>query len=170
MWAPCCIRARSCFRPRWPAADASVAAGFLAAVAAGYEAMIRIGLPIQPTHFGRGFQSTATCGGFGAAVAAHVCSSRARRTRAARSPRALGLSRLSRAASRSSSVRLDGQAHPCGSAPPRNGVAAALLVRHGFSGPTDIIEGSNGFARAYADALHLGHHQGPRPTIFCCVA
>ena len=43
---------------------------FIAAVAAGYEAMIRIGLSIQPTHFGRGFQSTATCGGFGAAVAA----------------------------------------------------------------------------------------------------
>ena len=43
---------------------------FLAAVAAGYEAMIRIGLSIQPTHFRRGFQSTATCGGFGAAVAA----------------------------------------------------------------------------------------------------
>jgi hypothetical protein len=38
---------------------------FLAAVAAGYEAMIRIGLSIQPTHFRRGFQSTATCGGFG---------------------------------------------------------------------------------------------------------
>src|SRR4029077_5180347 len=43
---------------------------FAAAVVAGYEAMIRIGLSIQPTHFKRGFQSTATCGGFGAAVAA----------------------------------------------------------------------------------------------------
>jgi hypothetical protein len=45
-------------------------AEYLAAVAAGYEAMICIGLSIQPTHFRRGFQSTATCGGFGAAVAA----------------------------------------------------------------------------------------------------
>jgi len=43
---------------------------FIAAVAAGYEAMIRIGLAIQPSHFQRGFQSTATCGGFGSAVAA----------------------------------------------------------------------------------------------------
>ena len=43
---------------------------FIAAVAAGYEAMIRVGLSIQPTHFHRGFQSTATCGGFGAAVTA----------------------------------------------------------------------------------------------------
>ncbi len=42
----------------------------LAAIAAGYENMIRIGLAIQPSHFRRGFQSTATCGGFGAATAA----------------------------------------------------------------------------------------------------
>jgi len=35
---------------------------FVAAVAAGYEAMIRIALAIQPSHFQRGFQSTATCG------------------------------------------------------------------------------------------------------------
>jgi 2-methylcitrate dehydratase PrpD len=40
------------------------------AAAAGYETMIRIGLAIQPSHFRRGFQSTATCGAFGAAVAA----------------------------------------------------------------------------------------------------
>src|SRR5579883_2803324 len=53
-------------------ADETGASGkdFVAAVAAGYEAMIRIGLSLQPTHFRRGFQSTATCGGFGAAVAA----------------------------------------------------------------------------------------------------
>ena len=42
----------------------------LTAIAAGYENMIRIGLAIQPSHFKRGFQSTATCGGFGAATAA----------------------------------------------------------------------------------------------------
>jgi len=34
-----------------------------------------------------------------------------------------------------------------------SGVTAALLVREGFSGPTDILEGSNGFARAYADGF-----------------
>src|SRR5579863_9063713 len=45
---------------------------FLAAVAAGYEVMIRIALAIQPSHFQRGFQSTSTCGGFGAATAAAI--------------------------------------------------------------------------------------------------
>lgn len=33
-----------------------------------------------------------------------------------------------------------------------SGVAAALLVFNGFSGPNDILEGTNGFARAYADS------------------
>src|SRR5262249_21078929 len=34
----------------------------------------------------------------------------------------------------------------------QSGVAAALLTQAGFGGPVDIIEGSGGFARAYADA------------------
>jgi len=33
----------------------------LAAVVAGYETIIRIGLSLQPGHFRRGFQSTGTC-------------------------------------------------------------------------------------------------------------
>ena len=32
-----------------------------------------------------------------------------------------------------------------------SGVAAALLVAQGYSGPVDIIEGAGGFARAYTD-------------------
>ena len=33
----------------------------------------------------------------------------------------------------------------------QSGVAAALLAKHGFTGPADILEGAGGFARAYAD-------------------
>ena len=66
-----CIPDQSCSRRRLQVAGNASGGDFIAAVAAGYlEAMIRIGLSIQPTHFRRGFQSTATCGGFGAAVAA----------------------------------------------------------------------------------------------------
>jgi len=43
---------------------------FITAVIAAYEAMIRIALSVQPSHFKRGFHSQATCGVFGAAVAA----------------------------------------------------------------------------------------------------
>jgi len=39
----------------------------LAAVVAGYETTIRIGLAMQPSHFKRGFQSTGTCNVFGTA-------------------------------------------------------------------------------------------------------
>src|SRR5215831_11954032 len=42
----------------------------LAAVVAGYESIIRIGLSVQPHHFRRGFQSTGTCDVFGTAVVA----------------------------------------------------------------------------------------------------
>src|SRR5262249_24088645 len=42
----------------------------VAAVTAGYESAIRVGLAVQPAHFRRGFQSTGTCVGFGTPAAA----------------------------------------------------------------------------------------------------
>ena len=126
---------------------------FIAAVAAGYEAMIRIGLSIQPTHFHRGFQSTATCGGFGAAVAASRLLFSRDSAMDQRIAEAIGM-----VASFSGGLT---QFYQSGSTVKRihaaraseSGVAAALLVGSGFSGPTDILEGSNGFARAYADGF-----------------
>ena len=152
MSAPCCIPAQSCFLPRSPCANAS-GGEFLAAVAAGYEAMIRIGLSIQPTHFRRGFQSTATCGGFGAAVAASRLLFADERDSGRRIAESIGLvasfsGGLTQFYQSGSTVK---RIHAARAA--ENGVAAALLAAQGFSGPTDILEGSNGFARAYADAF-----------------
>ena len=126
---------------------------FLAAVAAGYEAMIRIGLSIQPTHFHRGFQSTATCGGFGAAVAASRLLFAGKSDAGRRIAETVGLvasfsGGLTQFYQSGSTVK---RIHAARAA--ENGVAAALLTAHGFSGPTDILEGSNGFARAYADGF-----------------
>jgi 2-methylcitrate dehydratase PrpD len=126
---------------------------FLAAVAAGYEAMIRIGLSIQPTHFRRGFQSTSTCGGFGAAVAASRLLFAGTSDADRHIAEAIGIvasfsGGLTQFYQSGSTVK---RIHAARAA--ENGVTAALLVREGFSGPTDIIEGSNGFARAYADAF-----------------
>jgi 2-methylcitrate dehydratase PrpD len=128
-------------------------AEFLAAVAAGYEVMIRIGLSIQPTHFRRGFQSTATCGGFGAAVAAAQLLFAGNVNSQSRIAETIGLvasfsGGLTQFYKSGSTVK---RIHAARSA--ENGVTAALLVQHGFSGPADIIEGENGFARAYADAF-----------------
>jgi 2-methylcitrate dehydratase PrpD len=127
--------------------------GFIAAVAAGYEAMIRIGLSIQPSHFRRGFQSTATCGGFGAAVAASRLLFGRDAAAAQRIAETIGLvasfsGGLTQFYQSGSTVK---RIHAARAA--ESGVTAALLVGKGFSGPTDILEGSNGFARAYADAF-----------------
>jgi len=128
---------------------------FLAAVAAGYEAMIRIGLALQPSHFQRGFQSTATCGGFGAAVAAARLAFNAEPAADRRIAASIGLAAsfaggLTQFYKSGSTVK---RIHAARAA--ENGVAAALLARQGFGGPEDILEGANGFARAYADASDL---------------
>ena len=122
----------------------------LAAIAAGYENMIRIALSIQPTHFRRGFQSTATCGGFGAATAA-ACLLFTGKDRATRIAETLGLvasfsGGLTQFYHSGSTVKRIHAAHAAG-----EGVHAALLAEAGFSGPADILEGKDGFARAYAD-------------------
>jgi 2-methylcitrate dehydratase PrpD len=122
----------------------------LAAVVAGYEVTIRVGLALQPSHFKRGFQSTGTCNGFGTAAAAgrHLLDGR---DRARRIGEAQGLAGGDAGGvaqfyySGASAKRIQA-AHAA-----ESGVAAALLAGEGFSGPVDIIEGAGGFARAYAD-------------------
>ena len=122
----------------------------LAAVVAGYEVTIRVGLSVQPGHFQRGFQSTGTCDVFGTAAAAGrlLFGGAGEKILAA-----IGL-----AGSYSSGVA---QFYYSGASGKRiqaahaaqSGVAAALLTQHGFAGPVDMIEGSGGFARAYADGF-----------------
>ncbi len=120
-----------------------------AAAVAGYETMIRVGLSVQPSHFRRGFQSTPTCGVFGAAAAA---------------AKLLGLGvdstrdALGIAASYAGGIT---QFFMSGSEVKRlhagkaaaGGVEAALLAHAGLTGPRDAIEGEQGFARAFADGL-----------------
>jgi 2-methylcitrate dehydratase PrpD len=122
----------------------------IAAVAAGYETVIRIGLSVQPGHFKRGFQSTGTCNAFGtAAVAGRLLFRGKDMARRIRDAIGLAGSYPSGVAqfyySGSSGKRIQA-AHAA-----QCGVAAALLTQQGFGGPADILEGAGGFARAYAD-------------------
>jgi len=124
----------------------------LAAIAAGYEAMIRLALCIQPSHFSRGFQSTSTMGVFGSAVTAAKLLF----------PGPVGEKSI--AASLGIAASFAGgltQFYHSGSTVKRlhaaqaasSGTKAALLVESGFTGPHDIFEGKDGFARAYADVV-----------------
>ena len=117
------------------------------AVVAGYEAMIRIALSIQPSHFRRGFQSTATCGAFGAAVAgAKLLGLDATGIRDA-----IGLAASYSGGptqfflSGSEVKRLHAGKASAG------GTEAALLAAAGLTGPPDILEGAQGFAKGMAD-------------------
>jgi 2-methylcitrate dehydratase PrpD len=123
----------------------------LAAVVAGYETIIRIGLSLQPSHFERGFQSTGTCDAFGTAAAAGRLLFGGSGSEEQKILDAIGLagsysSGLAQFYYTGSSGKRIQAAHAA-----QSGVAAALLTQQGFSGPPDIIEGTGGLARAYAD-------------------
>jgi 2-methylcitrate dehydratase PrpD len=122
----------------------------LAAVVAGYETIIRIGLSMQPGHFKRGFQATGTCDVFGTAATAGRLLFRGGDAER-RIAEAIGLagsypSGVAQFYYSGSSGKRIQAAHSA-----QSGVAAALLTQQGFSGPLDILEGAGGFARAYGD-------------------
>src|SRR4051812_30795882 len=125
----------------------------LAAVVAGYETIIRIGLSMQPGHFRRGFQSTGTCDVFGTAAAAARLLFRGADAEH-RITEAIGLagsypSGVAQFYYSGSSGKRIQAAHSA-----QSGVAAALLTQAGFSGPADILEGAGGFAHAYGDGFN----------------
>jgi 2-methylcitrate dehydratase PrpD len=122
-------------------------ADVLAAIIAGYEVTCRVALALPAgEHYDRGYHPTATCGAFGAAAAA---------------ARVFGLSPdgvagamgtvLSQAAG-SLQFLANGawtKRFQVGWAS-LNGLMAATLVREGFKGASEALEGKHGFFRAYA--------------------
>lgn len=125
-------------------------ANFVVAVVAGYDVAVRCAMAAQGSsraHYRRGFHPTATCGAFAAAAA---------------SGRILGLSpekmanAFGIAGSQASGLLAflnDGswtKRLGAGRAS-QSGVMAASLAELGFTGPTDVLEGKNGFLQAYTD-------------------
>lgn len=115
----------------------------------GVETSCRVGLAVMPTHYRRGWHITATCGIFGAAAAcARLIGLDAPRTAWA----------LGHAATQSASL-VEGlgsmsKSLGVGNAA-KNGLVAALLAEHGFTGPERPIEGQYGFAAVASDSADL---------------
>jgi len=116
------------------------ASALLDAIVCGFEAMIRIGRSVGPTHY-RYFHNTATCGVFGsAAAAASVLGLNEART----------VDALGNAGTQASGLwqcRLEDtmskQLHNGRAA--QSGLVAAQLATHGFTGAKLILEGPLGF-------------------------
>jgi 2-methylcitrate dehydratase PrpD len=115
----------------------------ITAIVSGYEADIRIGEAVGPSHYNY-WHNTGTCGAFGAAAA---------------SGNILGLNRdqmanaLGSAGTQTSGLwqfmaekAMSKHLHPGRAA--STGVISALLAKHGFTGSTTILEGDRGFFKA----------------------
>ncbi len=142
--------------PGAPVIPAALAAGemagasgadVLAAIIAGYDITCRVALALPAgEHYDRGFHPTATCGAFGAAAAA----SRVFGLDADGVAGALGTAlsqcagSLQFLANGAWTKRFQVGWAAC------NGLMAATLVREGFKGAAEALEGRHGFMRAYA--------------------
>lgn len=123
----------------------------LTAIVAGYEVSGRVGRAINPSHRYRGFHSTGTVASFGAAAGvARILGLDTQKTAWAlgiAGSMAGGIFEFLAEGSMNKLLHA-GQAAS-------NGVTAALLAQEGFTGPTSVLEGKEGFCRAFADEYDL---------------
>jgi len=120
---------------------------FMSAVVAGYDVIVRLGRALKPKeHYGRGFHPTGTCGAFGgAAVAACLLG-----LQGDDYTHALGIAGSQAAGSMEYLAQgaWTKRLHPGWAA--HSGIWAALLARAGYTGPTTILEGRDGFLSSYS--------------------
>jgi 2-methylcitrate dehydratase PrpD len=126
---------------------------FLAAVVAGYEVALRVGLAATGSHFLRGYHFQGTCGAFGAAAtAAHVLGLDAERTRHALGVAGSQAAGLMAAQEGAMAKRMHG-----GRAA-QSGVYSALLAARGFTGIPNVLEAPyGGFLSAFTDTAQPSH-------------
>jgi 2-methylcitrate dehydratase PrpD len=115
----------------------------------GNEIQARIGLAISPSHYGRGWHITSTCGVFGAAAGAGKLAALDERQMVwalgNAATQSAGLCECLGTAAKSLSV---------GNAA-RNGLWSALLAEKGFDGPPEPLTGVQGFYQALAETPDL---------------
>ena len=109
--------------------------------------IVRLGRALQPAeHYGRGFHPTGTCGAFGAAAVA----GRLLGLQGDDFIHALGIAGSQTAGSMEYLAQgaWTKRFHPGWAS--HSGSWAALLARSGYTGPTTILEGRDGFLQAYS--------------------
>ncbi len=142
-------------------------ADLLAAIAIGYDAMLRSARAINPEHLKRGFHSTGTCGSIGAAAA---CAALLRLT-PEQTAYALSLGGLQSAGLQEMLHDHPGIKVVQPGKAALAGVLAADLVRRGAASPRTIYEGPHGWLKAmcggeYSPAALTGD-LGSRWEIMC---
>ena len=127
--------------------ERSSGAAFMLAVALGYEAALRVGEAVNPSHY-RYWHPTGTAATFGAAAAAasllRLSPAQMLDALGSAGTQAAGLWEFNADGAMSKSL------HPGKAA--LNGILAADLAREGFTGATRILEGDRGFFRATTSA------------------
>ena len=120
---------------------------FISAVVAGYDVIVRLGRALKGAeHYARGFHPTGTCGAFGAAAVA----ARLLGLEGDSFVHALGIagSQTSGSMEYLAQGAWTKRLHPGWAS--HSGIWAALLARSGYTGPTTILEGRDGFLQAYS--------------------
>ena len=120
--------------------EGSSGAETLNAFIAGYDAACFVGSIVMPSHYDRGYHSTATVGSFGAAVGAGLLLGLDEQQMRV----ALGLAGTQAAGLKSMFGTMAKPLHAGRAA--ANGVSAARLARSGFTANPDVIEVEQGFA------------------------
>ena len=122
---------------------------FITACVAGYEAMVRIGLVVQPSHFvDRGFHATASVGVFGSVVTAgkilNFDSEKMSHAIGLAASYASGLAEFFLQGSTIKRIHAGKAAH--------SGILSALLAKSGITAPYNILETDLGFFKGYSDS------------------
>jgi len=150
----------------------------LTATVLGYEAAIRIGAAVNPSHNDRGFSPNGPIGVFGAAIAAgKILDLNEEQMADAIGSAAMQASGLEEFVHDGSMSKFLNTGHAT-----MAGVMSALLAKRGFTGSHTILEGRKGFCRAYSDEYDLSKvtdgigekyfimdvYFKPYPTCRCC--
>ena len=119
----------------------------IAAIVAGYETMIKLGIALDPAaHYKRGFHPTATCGTFGAGIASaklfNLNQKQIADTLGIAGSQAAGSMEFLTDGAYTKRFHAGWSAH--------SGIIATALAREGFTGPNTIIEGKFGFLHSYS--------------------